>query len=134
MNDKKPKKNIVLLGMVSLFTDLSSQMIYPLIPEFAKFMGLNVERGAVIAGIVHGGPSDRAGLKGGDRQVRVGNSLILVGGDVIVEMDGKKVASSEDLIRMIKENQPGDNVDIKVLRKGRFQHFKVTLGEKPVQR
>jgi len=39
MDNKKPKKNILLLGMVSLFTDLSSQMIYPLIPEFLASIG-----------------------------------------------------------------------------------------------
>jgi len=39
MAGKKFKKNIVLLGMVSLFTDLSSQMIYPLIPEFLVSIG-----------------------------------------------------------------------------------------------
>ena len=107
---------------------------YPLIPEFARFLGLQVERGAMIAGIVRGGPSARAGLKGGDRQVQVGNSLIPVGGDVIVEMNGKTVASSEDLVRMIKEHRPGEKVDFKVLRNGKFLHIPVTLGEKPVQR
>ncbi len=39
MANKKLKNNIVLLGMVSLFTDLSSQMIYPLIPEFLVSIG-----------------------------------------------------------------------------------------------
>ncbi|MCD4669071.1 MAG: MFS transporter, partial [Actinomycetia bacterium] len=39
MANKKFKNNIVLLGMVSLFTDLSSQMIYPLIPEFLVSIG-----------------------------------------------------------------------------------------------
>ncbi|MQY71353.1 trypsin-like serine protease, partial [bacterium] len=73
--------------------------VYPLIPEFAKFLSLKVERGAMISEVVKGGPSERAGLRGGDREVRVGNSLILVGGDVIVEIDGEKVMSSDDLIR-----------------------------------
>jgi S1-C subfamily serine protease len=88
----------------------------------------------MIAGVVRGGPSARAGLKGGDRQVRVGNSLIPVGGDVIVEMDGKTVASSEDLVRMIKEHRPGEKVDFRILRNGKFLRIPVTLGEKPVQR
>jgi len=108
--------------------------VYPLIPEFAKFLGLKVERGAVISKVVKGGPVDRAGLRGGDKQVRVGNSLILVGGDVIVEMDGKEVLSSDDLIRMIRDHRPGESVELKVLRKGKFLRIKVTLGEKPSTR
>jgi S1-C subfamily serine protease len=108
--------------------------VYPLIPEFAKFLDLKVERGAVISEVVKGGPSEKAGLRGGDRQVRVGNSLILVGGDVIVEIDGEKVMSSDDLIRMIRDHQPGERVELKALRKGKFLGIKVTLGERPPRR
>ncbi|MFQ6079933.1 MAG: S1C family serine protease [Thermodesulfobacteriota bacterium] len=105
--------------------------VYPLIPEFAKFLGLEVERGAVIAEVVAGGPSDRVGLRGGDRLVQVGNSLIPVGGDVITEMDGKKVTSSDELIGMIRNHRPGDRVELKLLRNGEFLRIKMTLGEKP---
>ncbi|NVM24994.1 MAG: trypsin-like peptidase domain-containing protein [Desulfobacterales bacterium] len=105
--------------------------VFPLIPEFAKFLGLTVERGAVIGEVVKGGPAEKAGLRGGDRQVQVGNSLIMVGGDVIVEIDGEKVMSSDDLIRMIRDHRPEKTVELKVLRKGKFLRIKVTLGEKP---
>jgi putative serine protease PepD len=108
--------------------------VYPLIPEFARVLGLEVERGAMIAEVVAGGPADRAGLRGGDRLVQVGNSVIPVGGDVITEMDGEEVASSDDLIRMIRDHRPGDNVELRVLRKGRFLPIKVTLEEKPRSR
>jgi S1-C subfamily serine protease len=108
--------------------------VYPLIPEFAKVLGVEIERGAVIAEVVGDGPADRAGLRGGDRQVQVGNSLILVGGDVITEMHGKKVTSSDDLIKMIREHRPGDRVELKLLRKGKFLRINVTLGEKPRRR
>jgi len=108
--------------------------IYPLIPEFARVLGLKVERGAMIAEVVAGGPSDKAGLRGGDRQVQVGNSVIPVGGDIITEMDGQNVTSSDGLIRMIRDHRPGDRVELKLLRKGKFLRIKVTLGEKPRRR
>ncbi len=105
--------------------------VYPLIPEFAKALGLKIERGAVIAEVVRGGPADRAGLRGGNRRVQVGNSLIPVGGDAITEMDGKEVISSDDLIRRIRNHRPGDTVELKVLRNGEFLSTKVTLDQKP---
>ena len=108
--------------------------VFPLIPEFAKFLGLKAERGAMISEVVKGGPAQRAGLRGGDRQVRVGNSLIMVGGDVIVEIDGVKVMSSDELIRMIRDHRAGEMVELKVLRKGKFLGIEVTLGEKPPRR
>lgn len=106
--------------------------VYPLIPEFAEFLGLKVKRGAIIAEVVRGGPADQAGLQGGDRPVRVGNSLILVGGDVITEMAGEKVVSSDGLIRMIRNYRPGDRVEVTILRKEKFLRVQVTLGEKPL--
>jgi S1-C subfamily serine protease len=106
--------------------------VYPLIPEFSKAMGLTVERGALIGEVVSGGPADKAGLKGGDKQVPVGNSLVLVGGDVIVEMDGQPITGSDDLIRQIRDHRPGDKIELKVLRDNEFRQFEVTLGEKPV--
>ncbi|MFC1815438.1 S1C family serine protease [Thermodesulfobacteriota bacterium] len=105
--------------------------IYPLIPEFAKFVGLKAQRGAVIAEVVPGGPVDKAGLKGGDRQVQVGNSLIIVGGDVITKMNKEKVNSSDDLIRMIRDHRPGDSVELTILHDNKFFDIKVILGEKP---
>jgi S1-C subfamily serine protease len=88
----------------------------------------------VIAEVVARGPADKAGLRGGDRRVQVGNSVIPVGGDVITEMDGKKVTSSDELIRMIRDHRSGDRVELKLLRKGEFLRIKVTLGEKPRMR
>jgi len=105
--------------------------VYPLIPEFSKAVGLSVERGALIGQVVSGAPADKAGLKGGDRQVQVGNSLVLVGGDVIVEMDGQPITGSDDLIRRIRDYRPGDKIELKVLRDNEFRRFEVTLGEKP---
>jgi S1-C subfamily serine protease len=100
-------------------------------PGVVNITSVVVERGAMIAEVVARGPADRAGLRGGDKLVQVGNSLIPVGGDVITEMDGKKVTSSDELIRMIRDHRPGDRVELKVLRKGKFLHIKMTLGEKP---
>lgn len=107
--------------------------VYPLIPEFAKFLGLTVERGTVIAQVVSEGPADRAGLVGGDRQVQIGNSLILIGGDVVVEMDGKEIVSSDEFIGRILEHRPGDTTVLKILRGGKFMNVPVILGERPRQ-
>ncbi|MBC8387718.1 MAG: MFS transporter [Actinobacteria bacterium] len=58
MDSGKPKKNIFLLGIVSLFTDLSSQMIYPLIPEFLVSIGTK----KAIIGIIEGIAESTASL------------------------------------------------------------------------
>jgi len=108
--------------------------VYPLIPEFSRFLKLKAERGAVISEVVRGGPADKAGLRGGDQRVQVGNSVIPVGGDVIVQFNGKKVLSSDDLIQLIHNQRPGDTVNLTILRKGRIFLIPVTLEEKPQSR
>lgn len=105
--------------------------VFPLMPEFAKSLGLKAERGAMVMEVVRGGPADKAGLKGGDRQVQVGNVMLPVGGDVITAFDGQTVASSDELIRYIRARRPGDRVALKVLRNGKFVTIKITLGERP---
>ncbi len=73
--------------------------------------------GVFVAQVVRGGPADEAG-------VRVG--------DIITAIDDVPVRSFEDLISyLINETQPGDKVQLKVLRNGRERTLEVTLGERP---
>ncbi len=105
--------------------------IQSLFPEMAKFLKLKIERGAMIAEVVRGGPADKAGLRGGDQRVQVGNMIVIVGGDIIVKADQQEVKSHDDLIRYIREKKPGNTLILKVYRKGEWKEIKVTLGERP---
>ncbi len=108
--------------------------IQPLLPEVAKFLKVNVERGAMIAEVVKGGPADKAGLKGGTQRVQVGNMIVIVGGDIIVKADQYEVKTHDDLIRYIREKKPNDVLTLKLIRKGKSEEVKVTLGERPRRR
>jgi S1-C subfamily serine protease len=108
--------------------------VFPLIPEFAKSLGLKVERGAMIMEVVKGGPADKASLKAGDRQVQVGNVILPVGGDVITEFGAEKVTSSDELIGLIRASRHGDRVALKVFWNGKFLTVNITLGERPRER
>ncbi|MBW1945393.1 MAG: trypsin-like peptidase domain-containing protein [Deltaproteobacteria bacterium] len=105
--------------------------MFPLIPGIARALDLKVERGALIAEVLQGGPADRAGINGSSRMLQVGNVLVPVGGDIIVALNGEKVNSSEDLLRMILKHRPGDKVTLKVLRQKRFLDLPVVLVERP---
>jgi S1-C subfamily serine protease len=106
----------------------------PLIPQVAKYLGLPVERGAMITDVVAGGPAEKAGLKGGNRQIQVGNTLLVVGGDVITQIDKFNVADADDLIKHIRERKPGDTVTLKTYRDGKEREVRVTLQERPKPR
>ncbi len=108
--------------------------IQSLFPELAKFLKLRIERGAMIAEVVRGGPADKAGLRGGDQRVQVGNMIVMVGGDIVVKADQQEIKTHDDLIRYIREKRPGNTIFLKVYRKGEWRDVKVILGERPRSR
>jgi S1-C subfamily serine protease len=83
---------------------------------------------------VKGGPAEKAGLKGGDQRVQVGNMIVIAGGDIVVKADQHDVKTHDELIRYIREKKPGDTILLKVFRKGNFEEVKVLLGERPRKR
>lgn len=108
--------------------------IQSLIPEVAKYLNLKIERGAMIAEVVKGGPADKAGIRGGNQRIQVGNMIVIVGGDIVVRVNQQEVKTRDDLIRYIREKRPGDTILLKIYRKGNLIDIKVTLGERPKRR
>ncbi|QLG27590.1 trypsin-like peptidase domain-containing protein [Halorarum halophilum] len=97
-------------------------------PAIAEANGLP-EPGGVL--VVDAGDD---GLRGCDRTARVGGREVPVGGDVVVAIDGEPVQSGEELIRLlIVDTEPGDSVDVTVLREGVFGDVTVPveLRERP---
>ena len=105
--------------------------IQSLIPEIAKYLKLKIERGAMIAEVVKGGPAEKAGLKGGNEKIQVGNMIAMVGGDIVVKVDQRDVKTNDELIRYIREKKPGDTILLNVFRKGDFVDVMLTLGVRP---
>lgn len=87
--------------------------IQPVTDEVADSLGLDSARGALVAGVIKGGPVDDGSIKAGD---------------VILKFDGKAVAEMRDLPRVVAESPVGKEVDVLVLRDGKEQTVKVTLG------
>ena len=79
--------------------------------------------GVLLIRAARGGPAGRAGLRG-TRRDENGNLLL---GDVIVAIDGERVGSTDDLYRLLDKRQPGDTVQVTVLRDGAKRTFTVTL-------
>ena len=106
-----------------------------LLPGDARALQFKAEQGALIVEIVRGGPAHNAGLQGGDRRVRLGNRILIVGGDVVVAADGQSIESADSLIRIIKEKRPGDVIKLDVYRGGNYpQQVLLTLEERPRRR
>jgi len=90
------------------------------------------QRGVLVVTVVPNGPADTAGLLGGTQQATVGGLPVLLGGDVIVAIDGQPVQSFNDLLSyLVRNTSAGDQVTLSVLRNGKPTDVKVTLGARP---
>lgn len=87
--------------------------IQPVTDDIAESLGMAEARGALVAGVIRGGPVDDGSIEAGD---------------VIIRFDGKDVDDMRDLPRVVAESPIGKAVDVVVIRKGEEQTVKVTLG------
>lgn len=101
-------------------------------PGLAEALKLPVEAGAMLVEVTAGGPSEKAGLRGGDRRAQIGNNIVVVGGDIIVKIDREIIRDADSLIRYIRRLRPGDRVVLEVVTwEGKRETVRVTLGERP---
>jgi S1-C subfamily serine protease len=113
------------LGLTSLTVDGS-----------LSALNLPAKSGALVQSVQKGSAAEKAGIKGGTISTNVENGQVAVGGDIIREVDGKPIASSEDLATVIGSKKPGQTVTVKLERANGHGGYEpktvsVTLGTRP---
>ncbi|MBI3476771.1 MAG: trypsin-like peptidase domain-containing protein [Acidobacteria bacterium] len=101
----------------------------PISSELATEMSLAADYGLLIVQAVPGGAADRAGLRGGTERAFLGNMQIMIGGDLIVSVDGKKVETQQDLAQVMNSHRAGDTVNVTIYRGKKKMEVSVVLGE-----
>ena len=105
-----------------------------LFPNLVRYADLPVSEGLLISTVSRDSSADRAGLRGGSRAraVRLNSStLIYLGGDIIVGIDGKKITGYSDFYSALEDTRPGETVTVMVVRGRRTVELEVTLAERP---
>jgi len=98
----------------------------------AEVMDTNVTYGWLIAQVTSGGPADKAGLQGGTEQVIVGEERVVIGGDIIVAIDGTRITGIDDLSAYLEEyTLPGQTIDLTVVRDNETIAISLELGSRP---
>ena len=96
----------------------------------AEALDLPTQEGLLVEQATKGGPAAAAGVHGGDRVAQAGMRKIMIGGDVIVALDGQKVGSQFDMNVLLNRKRPGDTVTITVYRGAKKVDIPVKLGER----
>jgi len=95
----------------------------------AEALDLPVQDGLLVEQTTKGSPAAVAGIRGGDRVAEAGMRRIVIGGDVIVALDGQKVANQFDMNVLLNRKRPGDTVTLTVYRGAKKVDVPVKLGE-----
>ena len=101
----------------------------PIGPDIAEQIGLPADYGILIERVIPGGAADKAGLHGGNQRLYQGNTPVMLGGDLIVALDGQPVESAQDLSAALTAHRAGETVNVTVFRGQRRMTFKVVLGD-----
>jgi len=101
----------------------------PIGPELANQLGLAADSGLLVVDVVPGSAADRAGLRAGTERAYVGNYPIMLGGDLLVAIDGQPIEDQQDLSHVMQNHRSGDTVTITIYRGKKRMDIKVVLGE-----
>ena len=108
---------------------ISGTVIYP---SMARDLGLPAERGVLIAEVLRGGPAARAGLRPGQRETTYKGRPLVLGGDIIVQIDDHVVNNFDDLlIYLTRKTSPGQQVTLTIWRGDELLRVAVTLQARP---
>ncbi|MBN3790691.1 Do family serine endopeptidase [Burkholderia sp. Ac-20353] len=85
-------------------------------PEIAESFGLQQKSGAIVAGVLQGGPADKAGIRPGD---------------ILVSVNGDEITDTTKLLNVVAQIKPGATAKVHVVRKGKEFDLNVVIGKRP---
>ena len=101
----------------------------PMNRELAQQLDLPTDSGVLVMQVIPGSGAARAGIQGGNQRVYYGNYEIIIGGDLIVEIDGQPVKDTHDIAHLMNNHRSGDAVTV-VFYRGKQRHsVRVQLDE-----
>ena len=99
--------------------------------DLADELGIDSEEGILIVEVITGSPADQANLRGGNRELIIGSMKLVVGGDIITEMNGRRIGTMQALIDLLNKSGVGETISVRILRNGIPYNVQVLLTERP---
>jgi len=101
-------------------------------PDVAKALNVSRTYGWLVVSVTRDGPAEKAGIRGGTRQIQVLGSTVNAGGDIIIALDGTRIRNGDDLSAYLEAwTLPGQTVQVTILRDNQEQTVPLVLGRRP---
>lgn len=124
--------SLVSTGNYTAHPDLGISSTADMTYQLSQAMGSNVTYGVLVESVTGGGPAAQAGLRGGTNTATVEGQRYILGGDIIVSINGVKVINSDALASYLERNTvSGQTVQLGVIRGGAMVDVNVKLGAIP---
>ncbi len=129
-----------ILKELPLLISTGSYNLHPLIGissidmsyQLAQLQNTNYTYGALIENVTAGGPGDRAGLRAGTQSAVVSGQNVLIGGDIIIAVNGTKVVNTDALSSYLAQHAvAGQTLVLSIIRGGQTMSVSVVLGTRP---
>jgi len=104
----------------------------PMTYQLSQAMNTNVTYGVLIVTVAPGGPASISGLRGGSRNATIDQQQYLIGGDIIVSVNGNRITNFDSFSAYLEEHAAaGETVQLGIIRGGHLLTIRVVLGSKP---
>ncbi|HWI22518.1 MAG TPA: trypsin-like peptidase domain-containing protein [Baekduia sp.] len=102
------------------------------IDEDVSSLNLPVDYGALVQAVEPNSPASKVGLKPGTTRGQINGEAVVLGGDIILTVDGAKVTTNDNLQELISSHKPGDTVSLKIRQGKAEKTISVKLAKRPV--
>jgi serine protease Do len=101
-------------------------------PALLEVLRVPLTEGLLIEVVEPGSPAERAGLQGGQLDLIIGGKALLLGGDIITHLNGRRINTPEALAEAMRALKVGDSVRLTLFSDGRTRDVDVVLPERPL--
>jgi S1-C subfamily serine protease len=101
--------------------------------DLKRIFNVPLVEGYLVEAVEPGSPAEEAGVRGGQLPVRIGTKSLLLGGDIIVAINGISLADPHNLPKVADQLKVGNRLKVKLFREGTYLEVEYTLPERPLQ-
>jgi S1-C subfamily serine protease len=101
-------------------------------PELRKLLQVPLVDGLLVEVVEPGSPADKVGIRGGVMELSIGGSSFLLGGDIVVSLNGAPMNEPEKLSGIMRSVKVGSRLKLKLFREGKYLELEYTLPERPL--